>query len=98
MKVYRLDANGDLDASPSYDYGYQKVKKLIKGVAAEETRTFSGKEPYELFEDSLTLPGLPVGVYMVEFTTAPSTEPVRSLYYVTDVYTIMESQPDAMLW
>ncbi len=96
MKVYRLDANGDLDASPSYDYGYQKVKKLIKGVAAEETRTFSGKEPYELFEDSLTLPGLPVGVYMVEFTTAPSTEPVRSLYYVTDVYTIMESQPDAL--
>ena len=96
MKVYRLDANGDFDASPSYDYGYQKVKKLIKGVAAEETRTYTGKEPYTFFEDSLTLPGLSVGVYMVEFTTAPSTEPVRSLYYVTDVYTIMESQPEAL--
>ena len=96
MKVYRLNANGDLDASPSYDYGYQKVKKLIKGVVAEEKRTYTGKEPYEFFEDSLALPALPVGVYMVEFTTAPSTEPVRKLYYVTDVYTIMESQPEAL--
>ena len=96
MKVYRLNANGDLDASPSYDTGYQKVKRLIQGVAAEETRTYTGKEPYEFFEDSLTLPALPVGVYMVEFTTAPSTEPVRHLYNVTDVYTIMEPQPDAL--
>ena len=96
MKVYRLNANGDLGASPSYDTGYQKVKKLIQGVAAEETRTYTGKEPYEFFEDSITLPTLPVGVYMVEFTSAPSTEPVRHLYYVTDVYTIMEPQPEAL--
>ena len=33
---------------------------------------------------------------MVEFTSAPGTDPVRRLYYVTDVYTIMESQPDAL--
>ena len=96
MKVYRLNANGDLDASPTYDTGYQKVKKLIKGVAAEETRTYTGKKPYEFFEDSLTLPALPVGVYMVEFISAPTTQPVRRLYYVTDVYTIMESQPEAL--
>ena len=96
MKVYRLDADGDLDVSPSYDYGYQKVKKLIKGIAAEETRVYTGKQPYEFFEDSLALPALPVGVYMVEFISAPATEPVRQLYYVTDVYTIMESQLDAM--
>ena len=96
MKVYRLNANGDLDDSPTYDKGYQKIKKLIKGVAAEETRTYTGKAPYEFFEDSLTLPALPVGVYMVEFVSAPTTEPVRRLYYVTDVYTIMESQPDAL--
>ena len=96
MKVYRLNANGDLDDSPTYDTGYQKVKKLIKGVAAEETRTYTGKEPYEFFEDTLTLPALPVGVYMVEFISAPTTQPVRRLYYVTDVYTIMESQPEAL--
>ena len=96
MKVYRLDVEGDFDASPSYDYGYQKVKKHIKGVAAEETRVYTGKEPYEFFEDSLALPALPVGVYMVEFTSAPATEPVRQLYYVTDVYTIMEPQPEAL--
>ena len=96
MKVYRLNANGDFDTSPSYDTGYQKVKKLIQGVAAEETRTYSGNEPYEFFEDSLALPALPVGGYMVEFTTAPYTDPVRHLYNVTDVYTIMESQPEAL--
>ena len=95
MKVYRLNANGDLDASPSYEKGYEKIRKLITGVAAEEKRTFTGKKPYELFDDSLTLPALPVGVYMVEFTSLPATEPVRKLYYVTDVYTIMEPQPEA---
>ena len=95
MKVYRLNANGDLDVSPSYEKGYEKIRKLITGVAAEEKRIFTGKEPYELFADALTLPALPVGVYMVEFTSTPATEPVRKLYYVTDVYTIMEPQPDA---
>ena len=43
--------------------------------------------------DRIILKGLPVGVYMVEFRSSPSTSVIRHLYYVTDLYTIAEDQP-----
>ena len=93
MKVYKVNAGGDFTDSPNYDRGYQKIKPLLGEVVYEQTRQYTGKEPYELFEDSMVLEGLPIGLYMVEFRSKPSTEVVRSLYNVTDVYTIAEDQP-----
>ena len=93
MKVYRVKAKGTIDVSPNNEEGYEKIKPLLGEVVLQQERTYTGKEPYEIYEDALTLEGLPVGVYMVEFQTKPSTETVRSLYFVTDVYTIAEPQP-----
>ena len=93
MKVYRVNAQGTIDISPSYEEGYKKIKPLLGEVVLQQEHAYQGKAPYELFKDTLTLEGLPVGVYMVEFKTAPSTDIVRSLYFVTDVYTIAEPQP-----
>ena len=93
MTVYKVNARGDYDESPNYKKGYEKIKPLLAGVVSEQKRSYTGRQPYELFEDSMTLEGLPVGVYMVEFRSSPSTEIVRHLYYVTDVYTIAEDQP-----
>ena len=93
MKVYRVKADGDIDIRPTYAEGYKKIKPLLSETPVKVERLFLGKQPYEMFEDSLTLEGLPVGVYMLEFSTNPSTEIIRQLYFVTDVYTIAESQP-----
>jgi hypothetical protein len=93
MKVYSVRANGNIDYSPGSETGYKKIKPLLGDVVFQQQRSYEGKEPYELFKDTLTLEGLPVGVYMVEFKTNPATETVRSLYFVTDVYTIAEPQP-----
>ena len=93
MKVYRCEVNGDFSESPNYEKGYEKLKPYIREVVYSQTREYKGKAPYEFFEDSFTLDGLPVGVYMVEFASAPSTSVVRRLYYVTDVYTLSEAQP-----
>ena len=93
MTVYKVNARGDIDAEPNSSKGYQKIKPLLDGVVSEQTREYTDRQPYELFEDSLTLEGLPVGVYMVEFRSDPSTDVVRHLYHVTDVYTIAEDQP-----
>jgi hypothetical protein len=93
MKVYRVNAKGDIDISPTYDEGYKKIKPLLGDVVLQEERTYEGHPPYELFEDSFSLKALPVGVYMVEFKTNPSTGVERMLYFVTDVYTIAEPQP-----
>jgi len=95
MTVYRTKADGDLDKDPRYEEDYQEIVPLLSGVASKQTREYTGKQPYQLFEDSLTLEGLPVGVYMVEFKTKPATEPIRRLYHVTDVYTMVEALPES---
>ena len=94
LKVYRVKADGDIDIRPSNEAGYKKIKPLLSETPIKVEHVYTGKQPYEIFKDSLTLEGLPVGVYMLEFSTSPSTEIIRQLYFVTDVYTLAESQPD----
>ena len=93
MKVYRVKAKGDIDISPNYPEGYKKIKPLLGEVVLQQEHVYTGKAPYEMFKDTLQLDGLPMGVYMVEFKSHPATEVIRSLYFVTDVYTIAEPQP-----
>ena len=93
LTVYKVNAKGDIDISPDYSDGYKKIKPLLGDVVYEVTREYPDKTSYEFFEDVLTMKGLPVGVYMLEFQSNPSTETVRRLYFVTDVYTIAEDQP-----
>ena len=69
MKVYAVKAKGDIDINPDYEYGYKKIKPLLGKVVYETSRQFSVHQPYEQFEDSLTIEGLPAGVYMLEFST-----------------------------
>jgi len=93
LTVYKVNAQGDIDISPEYSEGYKKIKPLLGDVVYETTREYIGKTSYEFFEDAVTMKGLPVGVYMLEFHSDPKTEVVRRLYFVTDVYTIAEDQP-----
>ena len=94
LKVYAVKAKGDIDINPDYEYGYKKIKPLLGKVVYETSRQFSAHQPYEQFEDSLTIEGLPAGVYMLEFSTTPNTVVVRRLYFVTDIFVMEESQPD----
>ena len=93
MSVYRVKANGDISLNPNYKEDYRKLKPLLSSDPITVTKKFTGRQSYDIFEDSLNLEGLPVGVYMLEFTTSPSTEVERRLYFVTDIYTLSESQP-----
>ena len=93
LTVYKVNAQGDIDISPNYADGYKKIKPLLGDVVYEKTCEFTGKTSYEFFDDSIAIKGLPVGVYMLEFQSNPSTQIVRRLYFVTDVYTIAEDQP-----
>ena len=93
MSVYRVKANGDISLNPNYKEDYRKLKPLLSSDPITVTKKFTGRQSYDIFEDSLNLEGLPVGVYMLEFTTSPSTEVERRLYFITDIYTLSESQP-----
>ena len=94
LKVYAVKAKGDINLNPDYEYGYKKIKPLLGKVVYESTRQFPAHQPYDIFEDSLTIGGLPVGVYMLECSTKPNTVVTRRLYFVTDVFVMEESLPD----
>lgn len=94
MKVYKVKANGDIDLNPEIAEDYKKLKSLLYPTGIEVERKFIGKPAYEIFDDSLTLEGLPLGLYMIEITSEPETRVVRWLYYVTDLFAIAEAQPN----
>ena len=93
MSVYRVKSDGDISLNPNYKDDYKKLKPLLSSDPITVMKKFSGRHSYDIFDDSLNLEGLPIGVYMLEFTTSPSTEVERRLYFVTDIYTLSESQP-----
>ena len=92
MKIYEVNANGDIDLNPSSAKDYKTLKTMLGQVANEQTRQYQDKKDYEFFEDALTIPALPIGVYMLEFTSPSGIDPVRCLYFVTDVFVIGEPQ------
>ena len=92
MKIYEVNANGDIDLSPSSQKDYKVLKTLLGKVVNEQTRQYQDKKDYEFFEDALTIPELPVGVYLLEFTSPSGIDPVRRYYFVTDVFVIAEPQ------
>jgi hypothetical protein len=94
LTVYPVKAGGDIDIFPGTEYGYKKIKPLLSKPVVKTEKVFTGKQSYDIFNDSLTLESLPVGLYMLEFSSSPSTEVIRHLYFVTDLYLLAESQPD----
>ncbi len=97
MTVYPVRCEGDFEYTPRSDKGWAKIKPLLGQPVINKTVKFDARPDYEEFDDSLMLDGLPVGMYMVEFKSNPSTEIVRTMYHVTDVYTIAETQPNGRI-
>ncbi len=94
MTVYPVKCEGDFEYSPQNEKGWVKIKPLLGRPVINKTIKFATRPAYEEFDDSLMLDGLPVGMYMVEFKSNPTTEVVRVMYHVTNVYTITETQPN----
>ena len=96
MTVSRVNLTAEEDYYISHDDVYAKVKKaIVKGSEQTFERQFAGKESYEIVEDSLVMPGLPAGMYLVEFTAdRPQVNPYRLLYFVSDVYVLSEGLPE----
>lgn len=97
MHIYRAKVDGDTSFRGNlWEKGkYNKLKPLLTALPEmTQTRQFGPREEYEVFEDSITLPGLPVGVYLVEIETTPGTEVSRQLYFVSDVRVVLQHLPE----
>ena len=94
MRVYSTQLKGDTDLNPANTDDYKKIKPQLTLLShMTQMRTYMGKKPYETFEDSVVLKGLPAGVYMVEMETTPQTQVSRQLYFVSDVRLLMLNLP-----
>ena len=95
MRVYRTQLQGNTSLNPEVKEDYQQIKGgLTELKEMAKTLTFNGHATYDYFEDSLQLSGLPVGVYMLEFSTLPDTHTSRVLYFVSGIRILSQGQPD----
>ena len=98
MRIYKAKVNGDTQLNPQDDKDYKKLKPLLTEMPELRiTRQYSGHRTYEWFTDSITLPALPVGVYMIEMESTPSTDVSRQLYFVSNLRTMVEALPDKQM-
>ncbi|UKK53231.1 alpha-2-macroglobulin family protein [Prevotella sp. E2-28] len=101
MRVYRVNLPAiDLqDVNVDRDKGYKVVRNHLAALPEKTVeRTYTGKAPYETYDDEMTLDGLPVGVYMLEFESSPGTDRVaRSLYFVSNLRVLVQQFPNEVM-
>ena len=94
MHVSRLNLPGDHELTTYREKDIKKLRSLVteKDVIVER-RTYTGKEDCEIFEDSITLKGLPLGTYLIEFKDKKGKidTPLR-LLYVSDLQLLLQEQ------
>ena len=96
VNIYKVNVDGNTPLNPSVSKDYAQLKKLTASTpVATCSADYSGKDPWETLTDSLSVKGLPVGVYLVEAKTDNSRiAPSRELLRVSNVFVIHEALPD----
>ncbi len=93
MRVFRTSLTGDTSLNPEDKADYGRIKEgMVELKEQQRTSSFSGHAENEMFTDSLTLKGLPVGVYLLEFSS-PGISPTRSLYFVSGLRLMAQAMP-----
>lgn len=95
MDVIRMDMTGDTGLNPRNSDDYSIMKKWRRETVYSDSRTYIGQPDYKQIRDSLTIPALPVGVYLLEFTTDnKDIAPERTLLRVSDLRLVSIPLPD----
>ncbi len=96
MHIWRVNIDAYEDYNIQDEKIYAKVKKaIVKGSERQITREFAPKRDFELWNDSLTVPALDPGVYLLEVTTDnKEVDKPRQLFYVSDVFLLRQGLPE----
>ena len=97
MNVTRVKTDGMSRLNVNDEGDYAKIKKMLVLDDSRQsiTHRYIGQPAYKVQTDSMEIGGLPVGVYLVEFTTNHnSIKPERALLHVSDMYAMWEHLPD----
>lgn len=95
LNIYRMNVEGDCTLDPGDPDGWATLqKKVVAGAVQTLTKRYVGQPAWKENSDSLTIQGLPVGVYLVEATTDNSKiEPQRALLNVSNLYIMAQGLP-----
>ncbi len=98
FNIYKTTLTGKDELDPDDAEEYLEVKKRSTLMPElTQTHSYSTYQPYEEFKDTLKLGPLPNGIYMLEFMTQPSTNVIRRLLYVSDLFVMSEGLPNRMI-
>ena len=76
------------------DYKALKSKQIGSVPTFEKTVSYADKAEYDLTNDTLTVPPLPVGTYLIEIEADGKVLTNKSkVYYVSDLYVVSEELP-----
>ncbi|MCR4772965.1 MAG: alpha-2-macroglobulin [Prevotella sp.] len=96
MTVTRLKGiYGDTRLNADTEKDYKLLKAAKEATAAfTQTRRYMGQPEYQKIKDSMEIKGLPIGMYLVEFTTDnKDIKTERALLRVSNVMAITTSLP-----
>lgn len=96
INVYKVNTTGDTHLDPSDSKDYVKLKSLMSASPTfTVTRRYIGQPAWKENSDTVSIDGLPIGVYLLEATTSNSSiKPQRELLRVSDLFLMKESLPD----
>ena len=98
MRVYRTTLAGNTELNPNVGADFATIRRSATELTdLRRTCRFGQHADYETFADSLTLSGLPVGVYVLEFSTQPATSVRRVLYFVTQLRVMSLPEPKGQM-
>ena len=96
LRISRLDITADNNYDVNNEATYKMLLKKTSDLHQKDIlMTFYGHPNYELVRDSVEIPELPLGAYLMEITSDnTSIEPERRLFYVSDLALMSQQLPD----
>ena len=97
VSISRLDITADNDYDVNDEDTYRMLMKKTSALYQKDlTKNFYGHPNYEVISDSIEIPGLPLGAYLMEVSSDNVNVPAeRKLFYVSDLAMMAQQLPDA---
>ncbi len=94
IRAYRLNVDGRTTLNPNKKDDLATLMRQANPVPqATITRSYADYKEYERHGDTLYINPLPVGVYLLEFSSLPKMDVERTLLYVSNVSCLAEKLP-----
>ncbi len=96
VKISKLDITSDNSYNVNDDNTYrQLLEKVVPASQTVMTKPLDGYAAWQVVKDSVEIPSLPLGAYLMEVTTDnDSIKPYRHLFYVSNLALMAQKLPD----